>query len=133
MDLDPKLKELAICGVAVLNGAQYEWEHHAPPFLAAGGTQQQLDALWGIRHGTLCSDTGVFSPLELDAIQLTVEMTREVAVSSPGLLRRLREALGERQLVELVGSISSYNMVSRFLVAMNISTEGEGQQTPPGA
>ncbi len=40
-----KLRELGICTVALLTGAQYEYHHHAPDFLAAGGTQAQLDAL----------------------------------------------------------------------------------------
>ena len=34
LSLDPKLRELAMCGVAVLNGAEYEFFHHAPPFIA---------------------------------------------------------------------------------------------------
>jgi hypothetical protein len=33
--LSPKLKELAMCVVAVLNGAEYEWGHHAPLFVQA--------------------------------------------------------------------------------------------------
>ena len=36
------------------------------------------------------------------------------------LVDAVRASLGERQLVELVGTIASYNMVSRFLVALNI-------------
>ena len=41
----PKLRELGICTVALLTGAAYEYEHHAPDFLTAGGTQVELDAL----------------------------------------------------------------------------------------
>lgn len=40
-----KLCELGICTVALLTGAHYEYHHHAPEFLAAGGTQDELDAL----------------------------------------------------------------------------------------
>jgi hypothetical protein len=40
-----KLRELGICTVALLTGAHYEYHHHAPDFLAAGGTQAELDAL----------------------------------------------------------------------------------------
>jgi hypothetical protein len=36
---------LAICTVALLTGAAYEYHHHAPDFLTAGGTQAELDAL----------------------------------------------------------------------------------------
>ena len=40
-----KLRELGICTVALLTGASYEYHHHAPDFLAAGGSQAELDAL----------------------------------------------------------------------------------------
>ena len=43
-----KLRELGICTVALLTGAHYEYHHHAPDFLAAGGTQLELDALQGL-------------------------------------------------------------------------------------
>src|SRR5437773_12509747 len=45
LSLSPRLRELAICSVAVLNGAEYEFFHHAPEFLKAGGTQAQVDAM----------------------------------------------------------------------------------------
>ena len=45
LSLSPKLRELAICIVAKLNHADYEFHHHAPEFLKGGGTQAQLDAL----------------------------------------------------------------------------------------
>src|SRR3954468_21192937 len=40
---DRRLCELGICTVALLTGADYEYTHHAPVFLRAGGTQAQLD------------------------------------------------------------------------------------------
>lgn len=39
LNLDSKLRELAMCGVAVLNNAEYEFVHHAPLYLKAGGTE----------------------------------------------------------------------------------------------
>jgi alkylhydroperoxidase family enzyme len=36
--LPARLRELAICAVAVLNRAEYEYQHHAPEFIAAGGS-----------------------------------------------------------------------------------------------
>ena len=38
LQLSPKLRELAMCVVAALNGADYEFGHHAPEFLKAGGS-----------------------------------------------------------------------------------------------
>jgi alkylhydroperoxidase family enzyme len=45
LSLDPLLRELAMCAVASLNGAEYEFIHHAPVFVAAGGTAAQVEAL----------------------------------------------------------------------------------------
>jgi alkylhydroperoxidase family enzyme len=122
LSLDPKLRELGMCGVAVLNGAEYEFFHHAPPFLKAGGTQVQVDA---IRHlGGDKFDPTPFSPLEQDALELTLQMTREIQVD-PTLMKRLQEALGNTALVELVTVIAAYNMVSRFLIALDIHPEDQ--------
>jgi alkylhydroperoxidase family enzyme len=120
LSLDPKLRELGMCGVAVLNGAEYEFFHHAPPFLKAGGTQEQVDAM---RHlGQEQFNSSCFNDLEKDALELTVQMTRDIKVD-PRLMERLQKGLGSTALVELVGVIASYNMVSRFLIALDIHPE----------
>jgi alkylhydroperoxidase family enzyme len=56
-------------------------------------------------------------------------MTRQVRVSDD-TFERIRSELGSDQhLVELVAIIATYNMVSRFLVALGVDSEGEG--SPP--
>ena len=109
-----------MCGVAILNGAEYEFFHHAPPFLKAGGTQEQVDAMRYLGQETFNPDC--FSDLENDTLALTFQMTRNIKVESP-LMERLLNALGNTVLVELVGVIASYNMVSRFLIALDIHPE----------
>src|SRR4051795_1194573 len=37
LDVPLKLRELAICAVAIVNGAEYEYRQHSPIFLKAGG------------------------------------------------------------------------------------------------
>jgi alkylhydroperoxidase family enzyme len=51
-------------------------------------------------------------------------MTRSVAVQD-STFEAVHAALGDRRTVELVGVIATYNMVSRFLVAIGITPEGE--------
>ena len=41
LDISPKLRELAICVVAVINDAEYEYTHHLPEFISAGGNDAQ--------------------------------------------------------------------------------------------
>jgi alkylhydroperoxidase family enzyme len=65
---------------------------------------------------------GLFSQLEEDTIELTIQMTRSIEVD-PALMKRLQSAMGNSHLVELVGVIATYNMVSRFLVALQVTPE----------
>jgi len=119
--LDPKLRELAVCAVAVLNGADYEMKQHAPEFLRAGGMEAQLEAL--ARLGTGVEDIAAFDATERAVLQLTLEMTRNVRVSDT-TFERVQSVFGDtRQVVELVGVIATYNMVSRFLVALEVDQE----------
>lgn len=119
--LHEKLSELAICLVAILNEADYEYHHHAPVFLAAGGTEAQLQALQSPAQAAV--DDALFSAVEVAVIRLTIEMTRTVEVTD-ATFSAVGDALGDdRQLVELVGVIAAYNMVSRFLVALGVEPE----------
>jgi alkylhydroperoxidase family enzyme len=66
---------------------------------------------------------GLFTPLESDALDLTIQMTKSIEVDQ-ALMKRLQDQLGNTQLVELVGVIATYNMVSRFLVALDVTPDG---------
>ena len=120
LSVSAKLREIAMCGVAVLNGAEYEFFHHAPELLAAGGTRMQVDALRTIAHAD--RDLRMFDDIERDVIALTISMTRDIEVPR-GILERLQAALGNTAVVELVGVVSAYNMVSRFLLALGVTPE----------
>ncbi len=118
--LDPKLRELAICVVAALNGADYEFHHHAPELVKAGASAAQVEAL---RDPVAArGNTGLFDATERAALALAIEMTHGVAVSD-ATFEAVRHALGDRCTVELVGTIATYNMVSRFLVALGVEPE----------
>lgn len=118
--LSPKLRELAIMAIGVLNRADYEWAQHEGEFLATGGTRAQLAALKDV--SAAMKDAALFNEAERATLALTVEMTREVVVSEP-TMKRIRALLPDQQVVELVGTIAGYNMVSRFLVATGIELE----------
>ena len=121
LTLDAKLRELAICAVAVLNRADYELLQHAPEWLAAGGTQAQLERLDD--YDAALQDAVLFSEVERAVLQLTLEMTRNVQVTN-ACFTRVQQALGSAQAqVELVGVIAAYNMVSRFLEALQVPPE----------
>lgn len=117
LSLSPRLRELGMLGVAVLNQAEYEFHHHRQPFLDAGGTQAQLDALRRLPQ----IDATVFDATERAALQLTLEMTRDVKVADATFAALRNQLKNDTHLVELIGVVSSYNMVSRFLVALELT------------
>jgi len=121
LTLDAKLRELAICAVAVLNRADYELLQHAPEWLAAGGTQEQLERLTD--YDAAMQDAALFSEAECAVLQLTLEMTRNVQVTEACFARVQRVLNSSQAQVELVGVVSAYNMVSRFLEALQVQPE----------
>ena len=117
LDLPGALRELVIMRIAHLNGAPYEADQHAPIALAEGLAQPQLDALPDWR-----AHADLFAPMERDALALCDAMTRGVHADD-ALVQAVRGHLGERRLVELIATIASYNMVSRFLEALHIRAD----------
>ena len=120
LSLDPKLRELAMCVVAVINGAEYEFTQHAPHFVNAGGSQAQVAAMRD--PDAALRDARLFDDTERAALGLTIEMTRTVKVSD-ATFEAARARLSDKHCVELVGVIATYNMVSRFLVALGVEPE----------
>lgn len=123
LELSPRLRELAMCVVAVLNDAEYEFHHHAPEFIKAGGTPGQVEALRHVKVG-MC-DVDLFDARERAAIQLAIEMTHGVQVKDSTFAAARSSLQAEQLVVELVGVIATYNMVSRFLVALQIEPEDQ--------
>lgn len=120
LSLSPKLRELAMCVVAVLNDAEYEFVQHAPEFRKAGGTQAQLDALRD--PDAARRDDANFDATERAALAVAIASTRSVQVPDADFAA-LARLLGERQAVEFVATVAAYNMVSRFLVALGVEPE----------
>ncbi len=121
-----KLCELGICTVALLTGATYEYHHHAPDFLKAGGTQAELDALNRVVQGDArqAVTDAALSETERLVVQYAAQMTRDVKVDD-ALFAALQARFTTTELVELTTAIATYNMVARFLVALQITPEGE--------
>src|SRR3954467_950406 len=117
LSLPGKLRELPIMPIPVMNKADYEWVAHEPEFLKAGGTKDQLAAIKSLK-----ADPKLFDETEQAALQLTVEMTRELKPKQ-ATLDRIRKLLPDAQVVELIVPVAGYNMVSRFLLATGVDLE----------
>ena len=118
-----KLRELGICTVALLTGAHYEYHHHAPDYLAAGGTQAELDSLAAFTQASAGAvPGGALAGDEALVVQYAAAMTRDVKVDD-ALFERMRQRFDTTELVELTSAIATYNMVARFLVALGVTPE----------
>ena len=107
------LREMAILRVAALNGVELEFAAHVPHALQAGLTREKIDALRDAGIG------GCFDPLESAVLELADEMTGKVRVDD-AVFERLRPNFDAKVLVELVATVAAYNMVARFLEALEI-------------
>ncbi|MFP6561961.1 carboxymuconolactone decarboxylase family protein [Paraburkholderia sp. B3] len=112
--LELEYLELVMLRVAVLNGADFEWNVHYPAYLAAGGTREKTEALKAahVEHAA-------FNVHEIALIKLTDQSTRNVAVEV-AVIEELKRLFGESKTVEAVATVAAYNMVSRFLVALAV-------------
>ncbi|WP_211231727.1 carboxymuconolactone decarboxylase family protein [Ottowia thiooxydans] len=108
------LRELVILRVAVINRASFEFEAHAPLARKAGVSQEKVES---VRHWPEQRDA--FTPDEQLSLDLADAMTREIEVPE-ALMKKVRERFDDRGVVEMVATVAAYNMVSRFLVALNI-------------
>ncbi len=119
ISLPPFLRELAICVVARLTGADYEFHHHAPELTKAGATARQLAAL----DDPDAAATGdAFDELQRVVIRFAIASTRDVQIPD-AVFDPLKRHLSPTELVELVAVTAAYNMVARFLIALQVTPE----------
>jgi len=114
LSLPARLQEMAICAVATLTRADYEFHHHSSEFLAAGGSREELEALRNFRGED--EDLHHFAPKEQAILKLVSEMTLQVSVEDRTFDAVQKEFPDPQQLTELIGIIATYNMVSRYQV-----------------
>lgn len=112
------LRELVIMRIAVLNGAPYEAEQHAPIALREGISQVQLDDLdnW--------QQSKNYDATQRAVLAFTDAMTKDIHVS-PEVFATVKAVLTDRLLVELTATVGAYNMVSRFLEALQIHSHDQ--------
>ena len=114
--------EIAVCYVAVLNKATYEWTAHAPLALKAGVKREALEAV--LRDDVKNGD--VLTGEEIDVLEFTFQSTKSVE-GEEQLMEKLKKRYTEQQVMELTITVAAYNMVSRFLVGLDV-TESNGKE-----
>jgi alkylhydroperoxidase family enzyme len=115
-ELPGRYRELAILRIAVLNGAEYEFNAHTPFALKEGIAQAVIDDLRADRL------SAALDAADRAVVAYADSMTRDVHVPDD-VFARVRAHLTERYVVELTATIAAYNCVSRFLEALRIDPE----------
>jgi len=111
--LSPAIREMIILRVAVLNRANYEFDAHAPHAIKAGMSQEKIESL---KESTI---SDVFDEKECLILKLTDVMTQDIQVPDT-VFDQVRPYFNDQEILELVATISAYNMVSRLLNALHI-------------
>ncbi|KAE8404847.1 AhpD-like protein [Aspergillus pseudonomiae] len=129
--IDQGLLELAVCRVAVLTGAVYEWNAHAPLALKGGIQAPELHAVRTLPSTVVGEAAELSKAKEALAqsaltsrqqaiVQYADEMTQTVKVQDATFAQLQTEGFSDREIVELTTGIAGYNCVSRVLVALDV-------------
>ncbi len=111
--LSPAIREMIILRVAILNRADYEFDAHEPHALEAGVSPEKIAAIRELRL------SNIFDDQEMLILNLTDVMTKEIQVPD-ALFDKVKPFFNDRERLELVATISAYNMVSRLLNALHV-------------
>lgn len=114
------IRELAICRVAVVNGALFEWEQHAP-LLKGGGLSEEALKFIGDAQADFSSEAAasVLSADQRAVLKYTDAMTKTIKVPDE-VFAEVKGCYNDREVVEITTTIAAYNCVSRFLVALDV-------------
>lgn len=119
--LSDAVRELAISRVAVCNRAWYEWGHHAPLAVKGGVSAEAMELVKAEDLDSVTASQRAEVGLgdrEWAVLRLTDEMTRKVSVADE-TFAEARKYFSDKEVVEIVATVSCYNCVSRFLVALD--------------
>ena len=131
MSLPADLRETAFLRVAAVTNCWFEWDIHSPIAQESGVSKE------GINHGILHGEEGNYKGLT-DHQRIVVEyadaVSSSVCIVDEELVNRLRQFLSERQVVELTGCVAGFNLVGRFISALDIGEKNgeKGRSTRSG-
>jgi alkylhydroperoxidase family enzyme len=115
--LSDDVREIAICRVAVINEAWYEWGHHAPLAKAGGVSDEGLEIL---KDRDLLGKTGdsEFTAKQWAVVGYTDAMTEDVTVKQ-AVFDELKKHFSQEEVVEVTATVS-WPFLSSFLRGFGI-------------
>jgi alkylhydroperoxidase family enzyme len=117
LQLDPKLRELAILQVAAQAQAQYEWVQHAAIARAIGVGDDQIAAVQAQDLDSAClgeSDRAV--------LRFARELIEQPRVGDE-TFAQARRHLSPREIVELMLTVGDYLMLARIMTTLELELD----------
>jgi 4-carboxymuconolactone decarboxylase len=118
LELDPKLRELAILQVAARAEAEYEWVQHVAIGRRVGLTDEQIAAV----ERNDIDDSPALSELERAVLVFASEVVAGPRVSD-ATFAAVRQRLSPREIVELLLTVGNYLMLARVMTTLELELE----------
>ncbi|MDF1791262.1 MAG: carboxymuconolactone decarboxylase family protein [Thalassobaculaceae bacterium] len=116
--LEPRLSELAILVTARIWNASYEWAAHEPHALKAGLPASVVEALRADRAPDFNAEDGAV----VYAVARHLNLDRRL---SDELYARALDILGQDRLIDLIGVLGYYSLISMTLNAFEVQAPAQ--------
>jgi 4-carboxymuconolactone decarboxylase len=117
LDLDPRLRELAILLVARRSDAEYEWIQHVGIATALGIPAAEIDAVHAGDLDAPCLDDDARAVLRFTAQALDRPRVDDATFAA------LAARLPHRQIVELLLVVGSYRTLARLMTTLDLDLD----------
>ena len=108
--------------MALINKAWFEWNAHFPLLQKSAGFTEEMASVVKELHP---NSKGALSEKQWVVLQYADAMTRDVSVSSEVFQAVKSQGFNEQEMVEITTTVAAYNMVSRFLVALDVGEQND--------
>ena len=127
LELDPRLRELAILQVARSSGAEYEWVQHVPIARAVGVSDEQIAA---VEDGAVGADgadgadgpDGALDERERLVVRVAAQVTR-AGVTDEATTAALVASFPPREVVELLLTAGNYRMLAAIMRTLELDLD----------
>ncbi|KIV94970.1 hypothetical protein PV10_02683 [Exophiala mesophila] len=123
--LSTDIREICICRPALHNRAWFEWKHHAPLLAEAEGFTSDMMQVVSTPNP---KSQGPLNDKQWAVLRYSDAMTTSVDVPQDIFGALAKAGFNNQEIVEITITCAAYNMVSRFLVALDV---GEMNGHPP--
>jgi alkylhydroperoxidase family enzyme len=113
------VRELVFCRVAALTGAWYEWNIHSPIARQEGLREDVLNVIKAREEVPMQDSLTRLSDLQMAVVRYVDAMTLHARVPH-AVWQGVADYFNDKELVELTASVAGFNLVSRFVVALDV-------------